>query len=143
MNFTPRSESEVSPLFEKGIYKFRVESAVERTSKNGNPMIELKLKLVHNMIQGKTILIYCYLLTDNPSFDFLLRHFCYSVGLGESYEKGVLEAAMCPGKVGTAKIGIDIDKEGKYQEKNKVLDFIMPKEGEVLPQTIDDDDVPF
>lgn len=124
MRFSPKSESEVSKLFEKGNYQFEVIESIDARSKNGNEMIQLKLKIQHHTFIGKATIITCYLMADNPNFEFLLRHFCYSTGLENEYENGELSARSCLDKFGIAKIGIEEDKTGKYQPKNKVLDFI-------------------
>jgi hypothetical protein len=144
MKFTPRSEEEVSRLFEKGTYRFKVMEAQECKSKAGNPQMRLKLQLKHDKFFGKTNLVNCYLLTDNPNFEFLLRHFCHSVGLISQYEKGELTDSMCAGKEGMVKVGIESDEEGKYPDKNKVLDFVIPKNGESFEApTPFDDEIPF
>jgi hypothetical protein len=147
MRFTPRSEVEVSKLFQKGVYKFKVESAEEGNSKSGNPRLHLKLKFMHGEIVGKTNLVDCYLLTDNPNFEFLLRHFCLGVGLEDAYNKGELEPKMCVGKQGWARLGVEVDKEGTYPDKNRVLDFIFDdKDKKCVSQTeneITDDEIPF
>ena len=124
MQFKPKSEEEVKRIFSKGEYAFKVIDAIERDSSKGNPMIELNLEIYHSTITGKTNLVRCFLMTSEPNFEFLIRHFCYSIGMSESYESGNLIASTLVGKFGTALIGIEIDKEGKYPDKNRVLDFI-------------------
>jgi hypothetical protein len=133
MRFTPRTEKEVSNVFEKGKYKFSVISAKETVSKSQNEMLNLTLVIYHNSIPGKSSVVNCYLLTDNPSFEYMIRHFCYSVGLENQYESGVLIASDCIGKEGIVSIGIDVDKTGQYSDKNKVLDFIIKENNEVKP----------
>lgn len=124
MKFTPRSESEVSKIFEKGNYKFEVIDANEKTSKNGNEMIHLKLSLYHNSIPGKSTMVDTYLLSDNPNFEYLIRHFCVAVGLEDKYNLGTLEAPDCLGCKGIAKVTVEEDKTGNYPPKNRVVDFI-------------------
>ena len=142
MKFQPKTEQEVGRLFEKGEYPFIVSKAVERQSKNGKPMIELDLWLEHTSIAGKIGFAKCYLLTDEPNFEFLIRHFCYSVGCGDLYESGNIEPHQLEGKRGFAKIGIEIDKTGTYPDKNKVIDFI---ENNLCSNNCPDlnDDIPF
>lgn len=144
MKFTPKTETEVSKIFENGIYEFVVESAQEKESKSGNNMIHLKIKILHDKYIGKTNFVDCYLLTENPNFEFILRHFCYSIGLGEAYEKGEITDRMCVDKSGLAKVVIEKDKDGQYPDKNKIVDFIVDKNRDVL-KTKDDlnDDIPF
>jgi hypothetical protein len=124
MQFKPKSEEEVRRIFSKGSYAFKVIDAIEKNSSKGNPMIELNLEIYHNIITGKTNLVRCFLMTSEPNFEFLIRHFCYSIGMIEAYESGNLIASTLVGKIGTAVIGIEVDKDGKYPDKNRVLDFI-------------------
>ncbi len=142
MKFTPRTEREVSRIFEKGDYRFIVISAEEKTSKTGNQMIHLKLSVLHNEIVGKTNIVDCYLLSDHPSFEHLIRHFCYSVGLENEYETGNILPEFCLDKKGIVRLSVEEDKTGKYPDKNKVVDFLVEKNTE--KSTIDlNDDVPF
>lgn len=144
MRFTPKSEAEVSKIFENGIYQFVVESANEKNSKNGNPMIHLKVKIMHDKYLGKTNIVDCFLLTDNANFEYILRHFCFSIGLGDAYEKGEITEQMCIGKEGYAKVVIEKDKEGKYPDKNKIVDFIISKnKDEFKIDSSLNDDLPF
>jgi hypothetical protein len=144
MKFTPRTEKEVSRIFEKGDYRFTVSSALEKVSKSsGNQMIHLKLVVYHSDIPGKTTIVDCYLLNDNPSFEYLIRHFCYSVGLGELYEQGNLLPEQCNGKEGIVRLAIEEDKTGKYPDKNKVTDFIAEKLTENSSEEKLNDDIPF
>lgn len=124
MRFTPKTENEVSRIFEKGDYRFKVIDAFEKNDKNGNPMLVIKLNVFHNNIPGKTNIVDCFL-TENPNFEFLIRHFAYSVGLDKSYEEGVLNPHECKDKSGIVKLGIQIDKEGKYPDKNIAIDFVI------------------
>ncbi len=149
MKFTPKSEIEVARLFEKGEYKFKVIDAVEKTSQKGNAMIELNLEVYHNTIGGKTNRVRCFLMTSEPNFEFLIRHFCYSVGIGDVYESGNLLASTLPGKCGAVSLGIETDKDGKYPDKNRVLDFLVNPENIALPPSAPvkqqdlNDDIPF
>lgn len=124
MRFTPKSEKEVSRLFEKGDYEFKVIDASEKNDKKGRPMLVLKLNVLHKEIPGKTNIVDCFL-TSDPNFEFLIRHFAYSVGLEKSYEDGVLNSYECKDKSGIVRLGIKIDKEGQYPDKNIALDFLM------------------
>lgn len=141
MKFTPRTEEEVKVLFEKGNYPFTVLSAIEKTSKNGNPMISLKLQIEHTTIPGKTGFAKCNLMTNNPNFEFLLRHFCYSIGMGAEYEKGELEPRNILGKRGIAKIGIETDGTGEFPDQNKAVDFVVSDN--VVKHGSFDDELPF
>jgi len=126
MLFTPKTEKEVSPLFERGDYKFKVIDALEKDDRNGNPMLQVKMQVFHNVIPGKTNIVDLWL-TNNPNFEFLIRHFSYSIGLAESYEKGSLSPEQCIDRIGIVRLGISVDKNHKYPDRNKAVDFICEK----------------
>ena len=119
MRFTPKSEKEVSKMLEKGTYKFVINKAKEEQSKNGNPMMHLELS-----VDDKGVLVHDYLLTENPAFEFKLRHACYSVGLGIQYESGEITESMLEGKKGFCMINIQKDKTGQYPDKNIISDYV-------------------
>jgi hypothetical protein len=131
MRFIPKTEEEVKRTFEKGDYRFKVIYAEEKNAKNGSPMIHIKMNVFHNVIPGKTTIVDSYL-TSNPNFEFLIRHFAYSIGLGECYESGALEAHHCQDREGIVRLGIETDTSGKYPDKNRVFDFIVDKNRETV-----------
>jgi len=138
--FSPKTEEEVKRVFEKGDYRFTVEEAEVKNDKNGTPMMHIKIQVFHNNIPGKTNLVDVWL-THNPNFEFLIRHFAYSIGLGECYEAGSLEPRQCKGKKGIVKLGITVDPG--YPPKNKAIDFLIDTTPEMpLPADLNDD-VPF
>lgn len=124
MQFTPRSEQEVSRLFPKGRYKFKVANAVEKPSAAGNDTISLRLTVFHSEISGKTTTVFCSLLPNNPNFAYLVRHFCYATGLHDTYDSGSLRDHQCQDREGFVDLDIE-DKKNGYPPKNKVMDFIV------------------
>lgn len=147
MRFVPMKEEEISKIFQPGIYKFTVIKAEEKESKSGNEMIKITLKMFHNEIKNKTHLVDAYLMQTQP-LQFLLRHFCSSVGMEEIYNMGIINESDCINRTGWVKIGIEVDKTGQYGDKNKVIDFIVKeeeKESEYSSnqQSGEMDDIPF
>lgn len=145
MQFKPKTEEEISRLFEKGRYPFKVIDAEEKKSKKGNDMIVLDVELRHNTIPGKTNRVKCYLI-----FDYLIRHFCYATGLVDEYNSGNLFASSIKGKEGIADVIVEVDKEGKYPDKNKIVDFIEKSSSQNGSNLVNsssqedlDDDLPF
>lgn len=160
MRFNPKSESEVQDdrykAFEPGTYKFECERAEEKTSRNGNDMIEVRLKLFSN--DGRK---------TNTCFDYLMpvgamaykfRHFCYSVGLGEQYERGEVNQFDCVDRMGQVQVAKGEDNKGR--ERNEVIDYV-PASGVMTPpkdegihlssksaerekhQPVEEEDIPF
>src|SRR5690348_12657084 len=98
-NYTPKSEKELieQTLLEPGEASFEVLEASGSTSKNGNPQIQLMLQVKDS--KGKIKNIFDYLIATEQ-WDFKIRHFCYSCGLGDAYEDGKFGPGLCVGKKG-------------------------------------------
>ena len=97
MNFTPKSEKELSEenLFPAGIYPFEILEATDKTSKKGNDMIELKLRVFHG---ERHQIVNDYLL---ESIGYKLRHAAVTLPDPKKGEQVVLlseapEAARTP-----------------------------------------------
>ncbi len=123
LNFEPKPENDLIDLLEVGDGDFEVMEAVEKHSKsNGNPMIELKLKVWD--AKGQEGIIFDYLMLTGSNFSLRkIRHFCYSCGLETHYEQGSLSASNCAGKAGKLKIDFQKGNNG-YADKNVVKDYI-------------------
>ncbi len=120
MRFTPKSEHEIEAenLLPKGTYDFEVAKAEDGTSKRGNEMIKVALKVFAP--NGGTPFVYDYLL---EAFLSKLLNFCSCTGLMDRYSAGALTADDCWGKVG--KVEIDIEPaSGKFKAKNVVVDYV-------------------
>jgi hypothetical protein len=139
MKFTPRTEEEIkmSKLLHPGLYKYEVINAKERTSKTGNPMIELTLKVYDD--KGRMFLINDYLL---ESMQFKLIHFAKSNNLFNEYESGEIKDFHCLNKKGTVEIDIQSGKEKPdgtfYNDKNVVKDYICKENDNFV-----DSEIPF
>ena len=119
MHFQPKSEQEIaeSKLWKTGVYDFEVLDAFEKTSKAGNPMIELKLRLSDGV---RTRIIWDYLLEETPE---KLRHACAVCGLLDKYETGVLSNDDFVGKTGKLRLIVEKGK-GRYADKNAIADYL-------------------
>jgi hypothetical protein len=150
LNFEPKPENELIDLLEVGDGDFEVLEAAEKHSKsNGNPMIELKLKVWDS--KGHEGIIFDYLMLTNSNFSLRkIRHFCYSCGLAYLYDQGSLSAGDCVGKAGKLKIDFQKGNNG-YSDKNVVKDYIsgdsIPGKRSAQDSTSAlekmDDDIPF
>jgi hypothetical protein len=153
MNFTPKSEAEVGfKLLEPGVYPFQVIFAESKVSQAGNPMINMKLLITDSTGRASTVRDFLM-----EKIDYKLRHFCFSVGLEETYTSGALTPDFCSGREGYAKIAVDqyTTKDGREGEKNIVQDYLLKNQwptavkAQALAPTqspaaaADDDDVPF
>lgn len=141
MQFTPKSEEELQALnlLEPGEYDFEIIKAEDRRSKSGNEMIALTIKVWDHA--GKERTVFDWLL-DSELSHYKIKHFCFSVGLEDKYELGLLESNDCWGRKGILKLGIQKDKTKQYPDKNVVNDYIVDKESK-SSEEFKDDDIPF
>lgn len=145
MQYQPKTEKQIREelLLPNGIYDFEVFEAADKVSKGGNDMIYLKLKVYTP--EGNFRFVDDYLL---EAMAFKLRHAAVACGLGDQYATGTLLASHFVGKSGQVKLRIDVNKDGKYQDKNAIADYVVPKEGELGPAEMEigkpiDDQIPF
>jgi hypothetical protein len=128
MRFTPVSEEQASGVWAKGQYDATVLSAVEKTSKTGNPMIELAMTVYDGEKQMK---VRDYLVATDGGQGKIQR-FCKSAGLWDLYQSGELSADSC-GEAGVrVKLGIE-DGSDDYPPKNKVVDYMPRTKAPVKP----------
>lgn len=141
LEFTPKTEKEVSGLLEEGPGSFEVIKSIKKISETGNSYIALTLKCWDkNGMQG---LIFDNLSnSEHPFVQRKNRHFCYTVGLNKEYEEGAINAVMCDNKVGNLLIGIQKDKKGDKPDKNCVSDYIFIEKNDKNYAPIDDQ-IPF
>lgn len=146
MKFAPKTAAEIDSgdLWPNGTYDFEIASAEEATSKAGNDMIKLRVKIFNDAGQSQTVFDYLM-----ESVAYKLRHACEACGLLGDYEAGELNAEDFEGKSGTCKVNVQKDKSGQYPDKNGITDYLAPKGGAVAkpPRAKAaanlDDDIPF
>lgn len=131
-SFKPKSEKEALNLLDPGEYSFIVDYAEATTSKSGNPMIKVILFVLDK--SGYEKQINDYLMEEMA---YKLRHFFYSIGMGNQYEIGQIEPSKLLGKKGVAKIKIAEAKDN-FPPKNVVSDYLVKE-----PAKEDVDDKPF
>jgi hypothetical protein len=106
-----------------GEYPAMVESAEEKTSKAGNPMLVVELNVYKN--DGNTVTVKDYLITGGQySADWKIKNLCKSAGIEVT---GTLNASDLVGRGLRVKLGIK-PAEGQYREQNKVNDYLLTTE---------------
>ena len=137
MEFSPKSDRELyeEMIWPAGDYDFEVIEAEEKTSKNGNPMIALKLKVFHPSTDN-TRTVRDWLM---PSMGFKLKHFCYATGNEVAYDDGTLDAYACEGAAGRVKL--IVQESDQYGKQNSVKDYLVPT-AEPNPDDLPNDDPP-
>lgn len=145
MRFTPKSEKEIAEegLLPDGEYDFEIANAEEATSKAGNPMITLRLRVFGP--DGEPHPVRDWILDDNHR---KLRGLCEAVGLLARYEDGEVSDADLMGCTGRAKVVIRKDKNGQYPDQNGVAYYIKSADQHAAPaptrkREMVDDDIPF
>lgn len=128
MNFQPKTVKELQQESERLLltarkepYPATVDSAVDKTSKSGNEMIEIKLKVYAD--DGSHRIVTDYLM---EAMAHKLFHFAEATCNMEKYEAGTLSSDDCEGKELFVKIGID-PANGNYAAKNVVKDYSSPQ----------------
>jgi hypothetical protein len=127
MQFKPKSEQEIANdgLWPEQIVDFEVLEAEDTTSRNGDDMVKMKIKVFNE--EGGSRTVYEYLL-GTDSMQWKVRAFCAATGLLEQYETGELEAVEMEGRTGKAKLVIQKDKSGSYPDKNAIGAYIAQAE---------------
>lgn len=142
MRFEPISEENLRkeyPVLEQGMGDFEVLSAIEKKSKAGNDMIELKIKAWD--CNGTEGLIFDYLVSN---VQWKLLQFLKGVGLQDLYETGQIDPKSFVGLCGKIKIISKKDNEGK--DRNAIGEYVektsKPKSSDPIPDFDPDEDVP-
>ena len=127
MKFTAKTDKEIAEekLLPEGEYGFEISGGEDTTSKAGNDMIKLTVRVFKD--DGKFLLVDDYLL---ESMMYKIKHACDACGLQEQYESGNLFGSDFIGKTGMLKLKIQRDTTGNYPDRNSIVDYIVPKDGE-------------
>lgn len=121
MRFEPKTEKQ---LAEEGmlpadtICDFEVVEAKDTTSKAGNEMIALQLKVWRP--NGSTMLMRDWLVSNMQG---KVLGFAKSVGMRAAYDAGEFHAEDLVGKCGKVKLGIE-PAQGDYPARNRVASYV-------------------
>ena len=114
------------PLLPDGVYDFAVMESKFKWSSSGNPMIELKLRIVH---EGEEFNVFDNLIgTKNMAWK--TKHFCDTTGLSKEYLAGTFTEHLCPQRRGTcsiANVAARPKNDGTsamWKAKNEVSDYL-------------------
>jgi hypothetical protein len=128
MKFDPISEEEAKEaakpgyLLKPGECDFEVKTAQRHVKEreDGTTSESIKLYLEVWDVDNKHAFVWDYL---TPAIAHKLRHACYAVGLGHTYERGELEAEHFQGKGG--RLIIRNKQDRGYDPKNDVVDYVV------------------
>lgn len=128
LKYTPRTEEEVSLLLPKDKYMLTVKKVSVENKKVGDfdfDILSLELEANHN---NRNIIIYDSIRLDGSVFsDRKLRHYAYATNFSEDYNDQIFDPKKTIGKKVEANIDIKKDKTGQYPDRNRVLDYLVPK----------------
>lgn len=140
MKVTPKTEEEVSTnkLCPEGDFQFEVVKATEKTSKSGNEMIEIVLKVWAN--DGEEYMVYDYLM-DKVAYK--IKHFCEATNLSDKYNKGIVTDQDCEYKTGMVRIKHQKDNRDTSIMRHTVKDYLLSKGDKESDEFDGGDDIPF
>lgn len=121
---TPKDELDKMRLLPKGTYDFEVVGAEDTTSKAGNGMIALELRVFRPDGNGAVLLKDWLVASDHYLCRAKIYNFCATTGKMDDYEAGSLSALVCDGAAGKCKVGIQEDEQ--YGPQNKIVDYVDP-----------------
>lgn len=130
-NYDVQTEEEAQkarefPLLPDGIYDFAVIESKFKYSHSGNPMIELKIRIIH---EGQEFNVFDNLI-GTKNMGWKTKHFCDTTGLEKEYAAGQFSEHLCANKRGTCAIGNvgarpKNDGSGQsWKAKNEVQDYL-------------------
>lgn len=134
MDFNAQQMREDS-LIKEGRYKFTVLDGREKTSTNGNNMLNLKLSL---QVNNRRVTFYDSLIFM-PKMFWKVEHFCKAAGMPEKIDEGKLLPEDCMGREGYIDIVQQLDNQSG-ELVNRAKDYVKP-EDVVETQTLLDDDI--
>lgn len=125
MRFTPKTDREIAEerVWPEGEYSFEVTQAAEYTSKAGNDMIKVMMKVFKP--DGTLTLLTDYLFESMPH---KLKHFFDTTGMEDLYNSGEIQADSAgiyndlTGATGMVKLRIQ--KSDDYPDRNQVKDYV-------------------
>lgn len=125
MDYKPRTEREIkdSMVLSPGEYDFEIETAVEKTSKKGNDMIEMQVRIF--CPDGTTRLLRDWLVAGGDLGELKINHFVHATGLQDCYFAGNFSALDCEGACG--RLRLTITSSEQYGDQNSVKDYIVAK----------------
>lgn len=141
--YTPLSNEQIDSyrkILKPGIANFTIISASEKTSKAGNPMIEIKMHVWDSEGTQGQLLDW---LVGAPEMAWKLKSFCQSIGNESLYESGEISPLTLINKSGQLKIGLKKDNDGN--DRPRVVGYVhQTNVANISGDTNDlDDDCPF
>lgn len=139
MRYDPKDANNLIP---DGEYDAEIAEAEETTSKKGNDMLKLTVRVWAG--GGGPRVIFDYIVV--PSSLYKLKQIAAATGQMPAFEAGELGAKGVQGKSLRVSLKTEKDKSGAFPDKNAVARYL-PQEAGAQPHTkaqpADDDGIPF
>jgi len=119
MRVTPKTDEELSNVWNAGWYPATIENAVEGLSKNNAEMLTLTVKAYDNDT-GRSKELKDYIV---DAVAYKVKHACEACGLIDDYNSGHVDPQKMVSVNLEVKLGIEQDKTGAYPDKNKIIDY--------------------
>lgn len=113
------------PMLPDGVYDFETIEAKLTYSQAGNPMIQLKNKIVY---EGRDYNVYDNLI-GTKNMVWKTKHYCESTGLEREYLAGTFSEKLCMGRRGVCEVGTKPERpkndgtNAVWKAKNEVVDY--------------------
>ena len=126
-----KNETKTYTLLKEGEYKFTIFSAIEKTSKSGNPMIELILFVIDS--NGRHFYIKDWIVFSENTLD-KVEGLCLSINLMDKYNEKKIDQSDLLDKVGMAyfftKKGQQKPDGSFYEDRTSVKKYLVESEQE-------------
>lgn len=126
------------------------DSCIEKLSNAGNLMFVTKFQVYND--DGKMKFVTAYIMADGAAA-WQLRSASEALGVLDQYRAGEIKENDLKGKSCFVKLGIEIDKDGVYEDKNVIKEFKKKMPGKItaadIPKPTEakasyiDDSIPF
>lgn len=125
MEYTPQKESDIrsNMLLQPGVYDFEVAGATEKTSKAGNDMIEMQVRVFPGD-DSSPRLLRDWLVAGSDLGELKINRFAHAVGVEDQYFAGQFSALSCEGAAGKCKV--IVTSSAQYGDQNQIRDYVVP-----------------
>lgn len=126
------------PVLDPGEYTAVLDSAEEKVSKKGNPMLECQWRII---IGSREVVVTDYIV--NPATLFRLKAMAEAFGQLNAFEAGTFDPFQFVGKA--VQVTLEIEKQDGYAPKNRIRKFTAIKDYVQYdaPPNPDSEDIPF
>lgn len=121
MQFKPKTDAQLADeaMLPEGIYDFTIDKAEDtKSKKSGDPMIAVEITVFSERGDRK---IKDWLM---EKMAWKLKHFAFSIGMGQAYESGDLSAEGLVGRSGKVKLKKG-SANGDFAARNEVKDYVV------------------